>query len=656
MTGVVGIDLGTARSTACVLVDGEPVLVTNAEGEPSTPSVVAFTPNGGTLIGEAARRQAAANPDRTVHSVRRHLGTDWRVEIDGRSHTAPQIASLLLGALKRDAEALTGEPVTEAVFTVPAGFGYAQRQALREAAGLAGLDVLRLAHESACVGLAHVAEHAVGSRNSRLVIVRLGAGSFDVCALGVDDASGGVLCAEVTALRGGTRLGGDDWDRTVAAHLAGRCRERYGVDVSSDPAAGQRLREAAEKARAELSSSSSTTVDLPYLTTGPDGPVHFQELLTRAEFDELTAPLRERCAQGLRGMRDDLGDLLPEVGRILLVGGTVRVPGIADTVRALFPGKPVRTVPAHRAAAGAALVAAVIAHARRDLLLLDAAPTTLGIGVRGGEVATMIRQGTVRPTRRSELFVPAEPFPRDGSRPVAFDVYEKDGDHGWAAAGQDQDQDQDRRSSCQRLGTVELAGLRPAAAGSTRIEVTVALDTDGEPEVTATALATGQSWRLSPGHAPKPSTVPSPIALVPVAPAPQRPEPDDAPGDPDGGPAPAQRPEAAARRKVELRAGLPGFTEEQALRLLESGEASIRPQDVPLGLSSLGCLVPLALVAGYLMTGTGVMALFYPSRNVASPILLIPGLLLLAGAYWAKSTLSRRIVAHLARAPRREEP
>ncbi|MFI7241715.1 Hsp70 family protein [Streptomyces qinglanensis] len=643
MTGVVGIDLGTARSTVCVLMDGKPVLATNAQGDHSTPSVVAFTPDGGVLTGEAARRQAAVDPHRTVHSVRRHLGTDWHVEIDGRSHTAPQIASLLLRALKRDAEALTGNPVTEAVFTVPVGFGYAQRQALHEAAGLAGLEVLRLAHESACVGLAHGAEHAVDGENRQFVIVRLGAGSFDICGLGVDDGSGGVLCADVTAFRGDARLGGNDWDRAVADHLAGLCQDRYGVNVSRDPAARQRLWEAAETARTELSSSSSTTVDLPYLVSGPGGPVHLQESVTRAEFDELTAPLRERCAHLVRSVTDDLDGLLPDVVPILLAGGAVRTPGIVDTVRGMLPGKTVRILQGPQAATGAALQAAVITHARRDLLLLDGAPKTLGIGTRGGASTTMIKQGTVRPTHRSEFFIPAEPLPRDGSRPVAFDVYETDEGHEPRAVGQD------RPPYRQRLGTVELTGLRPTASGTPQIEITVTMDADGEAAVTATALATGLQWRLSPGRTSEPA--PSSIALTPEPSAP-----DPAPHGTDSRPAAAHRPGATAPRKTELRAGLPGFTEQQALRLLQSNDACVRPQDMPVGLSSLSCLIPLAFIAGYLMAGTGVMALAYPSRNVASPILLLPGLLLLAGAYWAKSALSRKTVAHLARAPRREEP
>ncbi|MFG3227355.1 Hsp70 family protein [Kitasatospora sp. NPDC048194] len=638
-----GIDFGTAWSAVCVLSEGRPVPVRGAEGSTATASVVAFTDGGGVLVGEAALRQAAANPHRTFRAVKRRLGTDWRAQVDGRFYSAPQIAAVLLRKLKQDAEAFAGEAVSGAVLTVPVGFGPAQRRALREAAELAGLEVLRLVHESSCIALAYAAERLVEGESRDGVVVRLGAGGFDATAVDLD--RDGVFIRRV---RGDARLGGDDWDQAVADNLAEGCRQRWGVDVGGgDAAAVQRLREAAERARSALSASSATSVHLPYLATGPDGPVHLEETLTRARFEELTAPLRQRATALLRELATDLDVTAPEVNLVLLAGGAARMPAVQDAVRQVFRGRPLRVLDGHEAAAGAALQAGIITGARRDLVLVDSVFGRVGVEVQGGEAVWLIEHDALRPTRGSNTFVTAEPLRQDGSRPVAVTIHE---------AGSSS------TSPRQRLGTLLLDGLRVPASGPARIEVALEVDYAGEVLAVATDVASGRQWRmdLRPPLAPAPV---NPVALVAEEPASDpAPAAEDQRRSNSSGSAPRSAASTAPSSghsgvpKIELRAGLPGWTEEQAVDLLRSGKARIHPDDVTAATTAEGCLLGIGRAAGFLMTGTGVMAWAHPQNNVGSPFLLLPGLVLFFSDVWCKPTLIRRAVARLARAPRRPEP
>ncbi|MFD9335111.1 DUF6585 family protein [Streptomyces sp. NPDC060028] len=472
MARAVGIDLGTDRC-AVFVPDGSG----GRGGSLAIPSVVAFATDGEVLVGEAARRQAVTNPGRTVHAVRRRLGTDWTVRVDGETYTAQRIAALLLGRLKSDAEARLGEPVTEAVITVPADFGEAQRQATREAGALAGLTVLRVVSEPAAVGLAYGAGRA--GADETVLVVRLGAGSFDVCLMEAGRAGGGEVVAEVKAGAGDCGLGGGDWDLAVADRLAARFRALHGVDLYGDEAAARRLREAAEQAKTDLSSASETTVSLPFIAASADGPLHLEERLTRVEFERLTSGLLERCAPVFYQVVRDAGIALGEIDHVVLAGGATRMPAFVNLVRELTGGlEPVRGAYGDEGAvSGAAIQAAVLTQARRDALLLDATCKSLGVETAGGAMTRVVERNTTLPAKCSMLFA------RTGSGPLAFRVYQ--GEQAEAADNE-------------LLGTIELAGPPPGGRrGAPRVEVTFEIDGSGLMNVWAQYPGTGPRARMA---------------------------------------------------------------------------------------------------------------------------------------------------------------
>ncbi|MFD9354057.1 DUF6585 family protein [Streptomyces sp. NPDC060031] len=471
MARAVGIDLGTDRC-AVFVPDGS-----GGRGGPlAIPSVVAFATDGEVLVGEAARRQAVTNTARTVHAVRRHLGTGWTLRIDGETYTAQRIAALLLGRLKSDAEARLGEPVTEAVITVPADFGEAQRQATREAGALAGLKVLRVVSEPAAVGLAYGAGRA--GADETVIVVRLGGGSFDVCLMETCRA-GGEVVAEVKAGAGDCGLGGGDWDRALADRLAARFRATHGVDLYGDEAAARRLREAAEQAKTDLSSASETTVSLPFIAGSADGPLHLEERLTRAEFERLTSGLLARCAPVFYQVVRDAGIALGEIDHVVLAGGATRMPAFVNLVRELTGGlEPVRGAYGDEGAvSGAAIQAAILTGARRDALLLDATCKSLGVETAGGAMTRVIERNTTIPTKGSMFFAGS------GSGPLVVRVYQ--GEQAEAADNE-------------LLGTIELAGPLPGGRrGAPRVEVTFEIDGSGLMNVWAEYPGTRRRARMT---------------------------------------------------------------------------------------------------------------------------------------------------------------
>ena len=478
MARAVGIDLGTTNSAIAVLEGGEPTIIPNAEGARTTPSVVAFSKTGEVLVGEIAKRQAVTNVDRTISSVKRHMGTDWTTEIDGKKYTAQEISARILQKLKRDAEAYLGEPVTEAVITVPAYFNDAQRQATKDAGQIAGLKVERIVNEPTAAALAYGLEK--GKEDELILVFDLGGGTFDVSLLEVGKDDDGFSTIQVRATSGDNHLGGDDWDQRIVDWLIDQVKAKTGADLSKDAVALQRLKEAAEQAKKELSSATSTNISLQYLSMTADGPIHLDETLTRAKFEELTADLLERTKKPFRDVMAEAGVTVSEIDHVVLVGGSTRMPAVTEVVKELTGGRePNKGVnPDEVVAVGAALQAGVIQGDRKDVLLIDVTPLSLGIETKGGVMTKLIDRNTAIPTKASEIFSTAE----DGQPSVLIQVYQ--GEREFARDNK-------------LLGTFELSGIAPAPRGVPQIEVTFDIDANGIVHVSAKDRGTGKEQSVT---------------------------------------------------------------------------------------------------------------------------------------------------------------